>query len=168
MALVGILGLCSFQYVSTMLPQDLKFHRYKQAFREVRHPENTRFVGKYSFLGALDTQRIMYKETFPQGCDYIVGEVRAYTGPQDSIKTFYAMQALIAEQEEQRISVRFIPMDQDGHVDRYGWTEYGPDGDRLLESITSSPFFTLDPAKSFYFVSIWNFETPTSDIRCLL
>lgn len=166
-AFAGIMSLCGFLYISIMLPQDLKLHRQKEVFREVHHPENTKFVAKYSFLGALDTQRVMYKETFPQGCDYIVGEIREYTGTPDPIKAFYSLQTVLLEQEEKRISVRFIPFNQDGHIDRYGWTEYGPDGDRLLASLASSPFATFNPSKSYYFVSVWNFESPTSDIRCL-
>jgi hypothetical protein len=63
-----------------MLPQDIKFYNYKKAFREIDHPANSRFIATYDFLGAFDSQRVMYKETFPQGCDYIVGEIREYTG----------------------------------------------------------------------------------------
>jgi len=164
----GILLLCGFVYVSTMLPQDLKLRSYKTAFNELSHSENTRLVAKYSFLGALDTQRVMYKETYRQGCDYIVGEVREYTGSQESIEVFYARQTLTVEGKEKKVSVQFIPFNQDGHVDRYGWGEYGPNGDRLLANLMSSPFITLDSSKSLYFVFISYFKTPTSDIRCLL
>ncbi|HLO15507.1 MAG TPA: hypothetical protein VK206_11805 [Anaerolineales bacterium] len=163
----GILGLCTFLYVGTMFPQDLKFYRYKKAFSEIHHPENTRFITNYRFLGAFDTQRVMYKETFPQGCDYIVGEMREYTGTQESIKAFYAMQTIIIGQEEKGLSVKFIPINQEGRIDRYGWTEYGPNGVRLLESLASSPFIPLDLHGSFYFVSVWDFEILTSDMRCL-
>lgn len=124
-------------------------------------------VGNYNFLGALDTQRVMYKETYPQGCDYIVGEVREYSGVQERIKAFYAMQTLLVDGEDKKINVKFISVDQNGHIDPYGWGMHGPNEDRLLQRLLSSPFITLDPAKSLYFVSVSKFETPTSDIRCL-
>jgi len=150
-----------------MLPQDLRFHSYKEAFREIHHPENSKLVGRYSFLGALDTQRLMYRETFTQGCDYIVGEIREYTGTQESIEAFYATQAVILDQDERKVSVRFIPMSTDGRLDRHGWGKYGPNGERLLGNLASSPFIRLDPSKSLYFVFIGKLVFQTSDIRCL-
>jgi hypothetical protein len=168
--LAGILGLCGFLYISTMLSHDLRLHRYKKAFSEIHHPENTKFVAKYDFLGALDTQRVMYKETFPQGCDYIVGEIREYTGPEESIKAFYDKQTIVVEQNEKKISVRFIPINRNGHIDRDGWGEYGPNGIRLLESLDSSLLIGLNPSQSYFFVSVQDLEFSASerDFRCLL
>jgi hypothetical protein len=153
-----------------MLPHDLKFYNYKKAFGEIHHPENTKFVNKYSFLGAFDSQRVMYKETYPQGCDYIVGEIREYRGTQESIKAFYAKQKIMLGQKEKGISVNFIGVNQYGRIDRNEWTKYGPSGLRLLQDLDLSLFTSLDPTKSYYFVSVWylEFSKPERDIRCLL
>jgi hypothetical protein len=150
-----------------MFPHDLKLYEYKKAFvGQVRHPENTEFVGNYNFLGALDSQRVMYKETFPQGCDYIVGEVRKYIGTEESIKTFYAKQRVKTTQKEKGIRVIFIPMATNGRIDisRRG---YGPNEIRILQMLGLSPFIQLDSQEEYYFVAISELEISNLDIRCL-
>ena len=166
----GILGLCGLLYAFTMLPHNIKFSKLKKAFSEIHHPESTKFVAGYKLLGVLDYQRAMYKETYPQGCDYLVGQVREYQGNQASIETFYAKQTIMVEQAEEGISVMLIPIGKDGRIDRNGWVEYGPNGIRLLQDIGTSLFTVLDPSKSYYFVFVWDleFSKSESDFRCLL
>ena len=175
--LLSILSLCGFSCVYTaytayivysgniILPHDLKFNNYKKAFGEIHHPEHTNFVAKYELLGVLDYQRVMYKKSYTQGCEYVVGEIREYTGTKESIEAFYAKQTFLAEQKEEEILVWFIPTDEDGRL--YGGIEYGPVGRQLLHDISGSS--VLDPFKSYYFVFVWDLELSKSesDIRCL-
>ena len=168
--LISILSLCGLLYAVTMLPHDIKLNNYKRAFDEIHHPQHTKSVARYRLLGVLDYQRTMYKETYTQGCDYVVGEIREYTGDKASIETFYAKQTIMVEQDTERISVRFIPINKHGQIDRNGWAEYGPKGMHLLQDIGASPFTVLDPSKLYYFVFVSNLEFSESelDIRCLL
>ena len=168
--LAGILSLCGLLYTSTMLPHDRRLKEYKQAFAEIHHPEDTKSVARYKLLGVLDYQRTMYKETYPQGCDYVVGEIREYAGDRADIEAFYAGQTVLVAQDEERIGVRFIPIDEQGQIDRNGWSEYGPRGIHLLEDIAASLWTGLDPSRSYYFVFVSDLEFSESeaDIRCLL
>jgi hypothetical protein len=165
----GILGLCGLLYVSSMLPHNIKFKNYKRAFDEIHHPEYTKFVAGYKLLGVLDYQRTMYKETYTQGCDYIVGEIREYQGDKASIEAFYAKQTIMVEEGVERIAVRFIPINELGQIDPNDWEEYGPNGIRLLQNIDATLFTRLDPSKSYYFVffSEQEFSETERDIRCL-
>jgi hypothetical protein len=153
-----------------MLPHDIKLNNYKKAFGDLHHPEHTQLVDRYKLLGVLDYQRTMYKETYPQGCDYVVGEIREYTGDKSSIEAFYARQTIMVEQDEENISVRFIPINEYGQIDRNGWIDYGPRGIHLLHDINTSLFTALDPSKSYYFVFVADleFSKSESDLRCLL
>src|SRR5512134_2503037 len=112
----GILGLCGLLYAFTMLPHNIKFNKLKKAFSEIHHPESTKFVARYKLLGVLDYQRTMYKETYPQGCDYLVGQVREYQGNQASIEAFYAKQTVMVEESEEGVEVRFIPFNKAGQI----------------------------------------------------
>ena len=95
----GALTLFILVYIITMLPQDRIFSEYKQAFRELQHPPGTKFIASYNGFGALEKISTMYKEDFPQGCDYRVGEIRAYSGAKESIEAFYAAQTLAVDRE---------------------------------------------------------------------
>jgi hypothetical protein len=152
-----------------MLPHDIKFNNYKKAFGEIHHPEHTKRVARYKLLGVLDYQRTMYKETYPQGCDYLVGEVREYQGDKAGIEAFYAKQTIRLEEGEERMAVRFLPINEQGQIDRNGWIEYGPNGMRLLQNIGISLFTRLDPSKSYYFVFVSDlqFSESETDLRCL-
>jgi hypothetical protein len=168
--LACILSLCGLLNIFTMFPHDIKFNNYKKAFGKILHPEHSKFIAGYKLLGVLDYQRTMYKETFTQGCDYLVGEIREYTGEKASIEAFYAKQTIMVEENKEGISLRFIPINEHGQIDRNGWIEDGPRGMRLLQTLDASHFTGLDPSKSYYFVFVSDleFSESESDFRCLL
>ena len=147
--LTGILSLCGLLYAFTMLPHDIRFNNFKNAFGRIHHPEHSKFIAGYKLFGVLDYQRTMYKETFPQGCDYLVGEIREYTGDTAGIEAFYAKQTITVEEEKEGISVRFIPINEQGQIERNRWIEDGPNGMRLLQDIDASLVTVLDPSKSY-------------------
>jgi hypothetical protein len=168
--LAGILSLCGLLYTFTMLPHDRRLDDYRQAFAQIHHPEDTVSVARYKLLGVLDYQRAMYKATYPQGCDYVAGEIRESAGDRAAVEAFYAGQTIRVDQDEERIAIRFIPFNEQGQIDRNGWADYGPRGIHLLEDIAASLLTRLDPSRSYYFVFISDLELsePATDIRCLL
>lgn len=170
--LAGVLFGCLIFYALTMLPQDLKFLEYKNSFGEIKHPPGTKFILSYDAFGALDKTRVMYKDDFPQGCDYRVGEVREYTGSQVRIKSFYATQTAPFSGQKIPIGVMLLPTNSDGLINLYGLTraeliEVGPGGYSLLESLQADQaFMDLSPSASYYFVSIGGFSLSDLDLRC--
>jgi hypothetical protein len=121
--LIGICGFCIIFYAVTMFPQDRLFSEYKKTFGQIQHPAGTEFIKAYNSFGALDKTRVMYKDDFPQGCDYRVAEVREYSGTQESIKAFYANKNLIVvSRQKTSIGVMFIPTDSTGLIDTYALT----------------------------------------------
>lgn len=165
--------MCMIFYAITMLPQDHIFSEYKQAFRELPHPAGTKFIASYNAFGALDKIRVMYKEDFPQGCDYRVAEIREYSGSQEKIESFYAAEIIDVLGESRSPSVLFIPFDAEGRIAPYGLTdeelaERGPLAFDLLENLMyDQNFLNLEAPASYYLVSIWGFSLSDRDIRCL-
>lgn len=168
--LAGILVLCGLAYAFTLYPHDARLRSYKRAFGEIQHPEDTERVAAYKFLGVLDHTRAMYKETFPQGCDYVYGEVREFTSAEETIESFYEEQTVQINGQEEGVLVWFLPLNANGFIEYNNLVEYGPNGITLLQYLSTSPFMVLDPAKSYYFIFLWEVEfSPTEfDFRCLL
>jgi hypothetical protein len=118
--LAGICSLCVIFYMVTMFQQDLHFSEYKKAFRNIQHPAGTEFIKAYDSFGALDKIRVMYKNDFPQGCDYRVAEVREYSDTQERIKAFYTGKTILLNGKETSFDILFIPVDSTGLIDPYG------------------------------------------------
>lgn len=168
--LAGIVSLCGLIYAVTLFPHDARLRVYKKTFGEIHHPENTKLISTYKFLGVLDHTRAMYKETFPQGCDYVYGEVREFTSAEETIKSFYEEQTVQINGQEEGVLVWFLPLDANGNIEYNDLVEYGPNGITLLQYLSTSTFIALDPVKSYYFVFLWEveFSSPETDPRCLL
>jgi hypothetical protein len=172
----GICAFCIIFYVAVMLPQDVIFSEYKKALRNIQHPMGTSFVKVYNSFGALDKTRIMYKDDFPQGCDYSVAEVREYSGTQESIRGFYSNKSITVNAQESPIGIMFIPMDSNGLINPYGLTrdeviKWGPGVFSTLENLKndqSSGFLILKPLATYYLISSGGFSLSDLDFRCLL
>lgn len=163
------LGLCAIAYAITMLPQDRIFSEYKRAFHEIQHPAGTKLIKIHNGFGALDKTRVMYKEDFPQGCDYRVGAVREYSGSQENIKSFYAAQNVNVLGEEIPIGILFIPREANGLIDPYAPISMELGSFDILEDLRAEQemkFLNLDPQASYYFISIGSFSRTDIDLRC--
>lgn len=173
-ALVLFLWACIIFYMLTMLPQDITLSEYKKAFSEIKHPPSTKFIQRSASLEAFDKTRIMYKEDFPQGCDYSVGEIRGYSGSKEAIETFYAVQKVNVGNEEKSVSLLFIPINAQGIIEpeslpRDESIAIGPPGFQTLEDLRGDQYFhflNLDPSLSYYLVSLVGFSLNDTDIRC--
>lgn len=169
----GTLTLFILFYTITMLPQDRIFSEYKQVFHELQHPPGTRFIASYNAFGALDKIRVMYKDDFRQGCDYRVGEIREYSGSEESIEAFYAVQTFEIRGESTSPGVLFIPMNEAEVIDPYGLQDEelaarGPAAFDVLENLKhDQSFLGLKPPASYYYVAIWGFSLSDHDMRCL-
>ncbi|HLO16683.1 MAG TPA: hypothetical protein VK206_17750, partial [Anaerolineales bacterium] len=158
--LAVVASLCIISYAITMFPQDRIFSEYKKAFREIQHPIGTKLITDYNSFGALDKTRVMYKEDFPQGCDYRVGQVREYSGTREAIKAFYAPQTIVIRGQTASPGVLFIPINSAGLIDPYGLTdansvELGPGALDILESLKNDQhFLNLKPSAAYYYVDI--------------
>lgn len=170
--LVAISTISMIFYAITMLPQDRLYAEHKNALKEIQHPPGTKFVATYNAFGALDKTRIMYKEDFPQGCDYRVGEVREYSGNKENIASFYAAQTVNVRGQELSPGVLFIPIDQAGKIAPDGLTReetiaWGPVGFDLLENLKGDQsFLNIKTPASYYYVGLGGFSLSDSDIRC--
>lgn len=170
--LVAISTVCMIFYTITMLPQDRVYAEYKNAFKEISHPLGTKFVANYNAFGALEKTRVMYKEDFPQGCDYRVGEVREYSGSKENLKSFYAAQTVNVRGQKLSLGILFIPIDQAGKIEPLGLTrdesmEWGPLGFDLLENLKGDQsFLKIKAPGSYYYVGISDFSLSDHDIRC--
>ena len=170
----GVFVSCVVTYAITMLPQDLIFSEYKKALGRAQHAPQTTLVHAYNSFGALDKNRIMYKDIFPQGCDYRVGQVRKYSGIKESIRAFYAGQTFLVGGEEKFMGVLFIPRDPTGLIDPLGVTReeslgWGPAAFSILEELRDDQrwgFLKLEPGASYYFVSSGGFSESDLDLRC--
>ena len=142
-----------------MLPQDVIFSEYKEAFHQIQHPPETKFVKAYNSFGALDKTRVLYKEDFPQGCDYRVGEVREYSGTKESVETFYRDKTILVRGQATPMGIILLPVDSAGVINPYGLTreetiEWGPELFALLETLKDDQthgFLKLHPLASYYF-----------------
>lgn len=151
------------------------FSKYKKAFKQIQHPTGTYFVKAYSSFGALDKMRIMYKDDFPQGCDYRVSEVREYSSIQESIGTFYSDKVVIVNGQKSPIGIIFIPIDSNRQIDPDGLTrdqitEWGPGVFRILEELKEDQnfgFLRFKPLATYYFISSGGFSLSNFDFRCL-
>lgn len=169
-----LLGACISFYMLTMFAQDLTLLGYKKAFSEIKHPSGTKLVQRSASLGAFDKTRIMYKEDFPQGCDYRVGEIRSYWGSKENIEAFYAIQKVNIEGQEKSIGIMFIPLDAKGIIEPEALTRdeniaMGPSGFGILEDLRGDQYFhflNLDPSLSYYLISLAGFSLNDTDIRC--
>lgn len=176
----GVPILCLVLYLFTMAPQDRKLREHKKTFLEIRHPEGTALVSTHNHLGTLDPIRVMYKDTFEQGCDYLVGEVRKYPGTKERIQAFYAAQKL---RERIPISTMFVPVNSNGLPDADALTReeaiaIGPGGVYIMdflhgEYVTALPKQRyLETSGNYYFVFIMRqefereFPSAGLDLRC--
>jgi hypothetical protein len=172
----GICAFCIIFYVAVMLPQDVIFSEYKKALKDIQHPMGTNFVKAYNSFGALDKMRIMYKDDFPQGCDYRVAEVREYSGTQESIRGFYSNKSLTVSGHESTIGIMFIPTDSNGLINPDGLTrdeviKWGPGVFSTLDELKNDQslgFLKLERLAPYYFISIGGFSLSTLDFRCLI
>jgi hypothetical protein len=172
--LAVLLCACIVIYMLTMLSQDLTLLEYKKAFGEIKHPQDTKLIQSFSSLGAFDKTRVMYKEDFPQGCDYRVGEIRGYSGSRENIEAFYSVQKINIGDQEKSVGIMFIPINDEGIIDPYALAredsiEIGPSGFQILEDLRGDQYFhflKLEPSFSYYLVSLSGFSFTDSDIRC--
>ena len=170
----GICSFCIIFYIVTMLPQDIMLAEYKKAFGKIQHPAGTKFIKDYNSFGALDKTRLMYKDDFPQGCDYRIAEVREYSGTQESIKAFYASKTIIVNGQETPLGVMFIPTDSTGLIDTDGLSrdeviKWGPGVFDISENLKDDQklgFLKLKPLVSYYFISGGSFSLSNLDFRC--
>jgi hypothetical protein len=159
-------------YALTMFPQDRIFFEYKQASSALQHPPETEFISAYNAFGGLDKTRVMYKEDFPQGCDYRVAQIREYSGSKEAIKEFYDVQTLLIRGERRSPWVLFIPMNVAGAVDPYELSDeelaaQGPGAFDVLENIKyDQVFLRLRAPALYYYVAITGFSYSDADIRC--
>ena len=170
--LMGGSILCILFYAITMFSQDRIFSQYKNVFREIQHPIGTKRIAVYNSFGTLDKTRVMYKEDFPQGCDYRVGEVREYSGDKENIRAFYATQAIEFQGQELSPGVLFLPMDQAGVINPYGFShdedvEWGPGVFDLLENLKEDQhLLKIRRNAPYYYVGIAGFSLSDYDLRC--
>ena len=152
-----------------MLPQDRIFNEYKRAFREIQHPAGTKLLKVHNGFGALEKTRVMYKEDFPQGCDYRIGAVREYSGSQESIKSFYAAQTVNVLGQETSVGILFIPLDEKGIINPYAPISMELGTFDILDDLRAEQeikFLNLDPQAAYYFISISGFSYTDIDLRC--
>ena len=163
----GVCSCCITLYTTTMLPQDIKFSEYKKAFSKIQHPTNAKFIATYNFLGIQDFTRAMYPDTFSQGCDYQVGEVRESWDTQENIRAFYASKSIMIDGDDTSIDVDFIPLDSTGLIDTDGALEM-LGGEYLfgLRDRQIFGFLKLDPLAVYYFVSVRGYSSSNLDFRC--
>jgi hypothetical protein len=155
-----------------MLPQDRIYSEYKKGFDELQRPVGTKLISTYDAFGALEKTRIMYKEDFPQGCDYWVGQIREYAGSKESVRAFYTAQTVQFGGERKSPGVLFVPINANGVIDPDGMSDaeisgWGPMGFRLLEGLKDDQHsLNMEFPASYYYVGIGGFSQTDHDIRC--
>ena len=162
----GVCSCCIIPYAMTMLPQDIKLSEHKNAFSKAQHPTSTKFITAYKFLGIRDFTRTMYPDTFRQGCDYEVGEIREYWDTQENIKAFYANNSVVIDGSKKPMVVAFISLDSNGLIDTNGAFEQlgGPETYLLtLHDKQIFGLFKLNSSALYYYVSIRGFSPSNFD-----
>ena len=78
----AVLFLLALPFVGHSLINDFKLHHFRASFARLPHPPGTTLVRRVSDVGLLAGNG--------NHCDFFVGELRTYTGSEDSIVRFYS------------------------------------------------------------------------------
>ena len=142
-------GVLTFPVYKDFLLHDYTLYREVKAFRQIEHPAGTSRITFKKYLG-------LYLGN-GNHCDYFIGELRRYTGEQQSIESFYSDKVVA----DLGVGVAFVENGEFPEQFRQWNLPYRLDS---LSVWLDSP---TEPRDHLYLVYIFDIDLdPGWDIRC--
>ena len=142
-----------------MILNNAKLSKYENAFLQTQHPENTSSVALLREVGLIIGGG--------NHCDYLVGELRQYSGIGEDIEAFYADMTLVGDWPTD-LPIEVLSLRNGRLPESSEWLEE-PDYERswVLVELTDWAIDLEDIEGELYFVYILDaFHSPGRDIRC--